>query len=432
MTTPTIRPTRRQMLAGAAATALAMPGLARAQSAPVELTVQYSIPNLFKDLMDNVAKAYMAKTPNVKITLRAPELDYEAIMQRNLRDAITNSLPDVAFHGLNRQRTLLERNIPLDLKSFMDADPHTKDLGFSPSLLSLGQVGGKQTGIGFALSTPILYYNANLVREAGGDPAKLPTSWDEVIRLAAAMHHAAKNHTGMFFDWTITGNWSWQGLVFSHGGSLLSADEGRVAMGDEPGQRAIRVLRRFVEEGKMPDVKPDTFFQDFFAGRLGIGMQSTAQLGRFNREIGGRFPLVCGRYPISAPGGRIPAGGNVAMMFTKDAAKQRAAWDFIKFACGPEGGTMMVKATGYMPATTVPSNRDDMLAQFYRDNPNHLISIGQQDVLTGWYAFPGQNALKITDVINDHLQTVVNRSKEPDAVLKQMEADVGGLLPRRS
>ncbi len=135
----------------------------------------------------------MAKNPKIKVTLRAPEQGYEEILQRNLRDAITNNLPDVAFHGLNRQRTLEERNIPVDLKTFMDADPQTKELGFSPSLLSLGQVGGKQTGIGFSLSTPILYYNADLVKAAGGDPDKLPSTWDDVLKLAAAMHDPAKN-----------------------------------------------------------------------------------------------------------------------------------------------------------------------------------------------------------------------------------------------
>jgi multiple sugar transport system substrate-binding protein len=424
---------RRQFTAQglAAAGALAMPALVRGQSAPVELSVAYSIPVLFKDLMESVAREFMAKNPNVKITLRAPEDGYEQIMQRNLRDAITNTLPDVAFHGLNRQRTLAERGIPVDLKPFMDADPQTRDLGFSASLLSLGQVGAAQTGIGFALSTPILYFNANLVKEAGGNPEKLPTSWDEVIRLAAAMHDPARNRTGMFFDWTITGNWSWQGLVFSHGGTMLDVGENRVAFGDNPGQQALRVLRRFVDDGRMPDIRPETMFQDFFAGRMGLSMQSTAQLGRYNREIGGRFPLACARYPLSASGARLPAGGNVAMMFTKDAARQKAAWEFIKFACGPVGATMMVKATGYMPATTVPAQRKDMLVDFYAQNPNHLISIRQQDAITGWYAFPGQNALRITDVINDHLQTVVARKEPPDAVLPKMVADVQGLLPRR-
>jgi hypothetical protein len=46
-----------------------------------------------------------------------------------------------------------------------------------------------------------------------------------------------------------------------------------------------------------------------------------------------------------------------------------------------------------------------------RDNPNRLVAIRQQDVINGWPAFPGQNALRIKDVINDHLQSVVNKSK---------------------
>ena len=427
-----IRYTRRQFTRQAAAvSALAMPAFVRSQTSPVEISVAYSIPVLFKDLMENLTREFMVRHPNVKVTLRAPEEGYEQILQRNLRDAITSTLPDVAFHGLNRQRTLAERNIPVNLKPFMDADPQTRELGFSPSLLSLGQVGSAQTGIGFSLSTPILYYNAQLVKEAGGDPAKLPATWDEVIRLASAINDPARARGGMFFDWTITGNWSWQGLVFSHGGSMLNADESRVAFAEAPGKSAMNVLRRFVDEGKMADIQPAAMFQDFFAGRMGISMQSTAQLGRYNREIGGRFPLVCARYPLSAPGARLPAGGNVAMMFTRDGARQKAAWDFIKFACGPVGATMMVKATGYMPATTIPAQRKDMLADFYAQNPNHQISIRQQDVITGWYAFPGQNALRITDVINDHLQTVVSRKGAADAVLVKMAADVQALIARK-
>jgi multiple sugar transport system substrate-binding protein len=414
-----------------AAGSIALPGYLRAQSAPVELSLQYSIPVLFKDLMEKVVADFMAKNPNIRITLRAPENGYEEIMQRHLRDAVTNNLPDIAFHGLNRQRTLDERAIPVDLKPFMDADPQTKDLGYSASLLSLGQVGTKQTGIGFALSTPILYYNTALVRAAGGDPEKLPTSWDEVTALSAAIRKPDQNVSGMFFDWTITGNWSWQGLVFSHGGRMLSEDESRVVFGQEPGQRAIRVLRSFLDRGQMADIQPATMFRDFFAGRMGISMQSTAQLARYNREIGGRFPLVCGRYPLSSPSARLPAGGNVAIMFTKDPAKQKAVWEFIKYATGPQGATTMVNMTGYMPATTIPATREDMLADFYRKNPNHLITIRQQDVITGWYAFPGQNALRITDVINDHLQSVVNRTREPDVTLTSMTDAVQNLLPRR-
>lgn len=422
----------RRAILGAAAAVLAAPPFARAQARGVEISVQYSIPVLFRELFERIGAEFMRANPDIRIAFRAPEEGYEEILQRNLRDSITRTLPDVAFHGLNRQRTLAERNIPVDLAPIMAADPETRSLGYSESLLSLGQVGGAQTGIGFSLSTPILYYNVDLMRRAGGDPAKPPATWQEVNALARAIHGSSEGVQGMFFDWTITGNWSWQGLVFSHGGAMTSADETRIAFGEEPGRRAIRALRGFVEEGRMPDIRPATMFSDFFAGRMGISMQSTAQLGRYNREIGGRFPLLTGRYPLSAPNARLPAGGNVAMLFTRDAQKQEAAWKFIKFATGPIGATMMVNATGYMPATTIPAEREDMLARFYRENPNHLTTFRQADVITGWYAFPGQNALRITDVINDHMQSVVSRRAEPDAALDRMVADVQNLLPRRS
>jgi len=416
---------RRALLA----TPLALPALA--QTSPVEISFQYSIPELFRGLMEEMTAAFMRANPNVRVSIRAPEPDYEAILQRNLRDAVTRQLPDVAFHGLNRQRTLVEREIPVDLKPFMAADARIAEQGYSGSLLSLGQVGAAQTGIGFALSTPILYYNVELLRRAGGNPESLPTTWEQVAALARAIHGTAENLNGMFFDWTITGNWAWQALVFSHGGTMLSADERQVAMANEHGQRAMAALRLMVDEGRMPDLRSTAAISDFFAGRLGISMQSTAQLGRYNREIGGRFPLVCGRFPIPGPNARLPAGGNVAMMFARDAAKQAAAWEFIKFATGPVGATMMVNATGYMPASTIPAQREEMLGRFYREKPNHMVTFRQQDVITGWYAFPGQNALRITDTINDHLQSVVGKRAEPAAVLTRMAADVQALLPRR-
>jgi multiple sugar transport system substrate-binding protein len=45
-----------------------------------------------------------------------------------------------------------------------------------------------------------------------------------------------------------------------------------------------------------------------------------------------------------------------------------------------------------MPATTIPTEREDMLGRFYRENPNHLTTFRQADSITGWYAFRGQNA----------------------------------------
>ncbi len=362
-----------------------------------------------------------------------PKQGYEQIMQRNLRDAITNTLPDVAFHGLNRQRTLDERNIPVDLKPFMEADPQTKELGFSPSLLSLGQVGDAQTGIGFSLSTPILYFNGNLVKEAGGDPEKLPTNWDEVIKLSAAMTVQRKivpacSSTGPLPE-TGPGK-AWCSVMAA---AMMNNDESKVTFSEAPGQKAMGVLRTFVDDARMPDIQPDMMFQDFFAGRMGMSMQSTAQLGRYNREIGGPLPAcLCALSAVGANGARLPAGGNVAMMFTKDAAKQKAAWEFIKFACGPVGrNDDGATPPGYMPATTIPASARTCWQSFYAQEPESP----DLDPPAGRHyrlvCVSRAKRARITDVINDHLQTVVSKKLGPDVVLEKMAADVQSLIPKK-
>ena len=50
--------------------------------------------------------------------------------------------------------------------------------------------------------------------------------------------------------------------------------------------------------------------------------------------------------------------------------------------------------------------------------------------MTAWYAFPGENNLKIIAVIKDRLQTVVDKSTEPKAALTNMAQDVDKLLPK--
>jgi multiple sugar transport system substrate-binding protein len=103
----------------------------------------------------------------------------------------------------------------------------------------------------------------------------------------------------------------------------------------------------------------------------------------------------------------------------------------VKFVTGPEGAAIMARTTGYMPPNKKAN--EVYLKDFYVQNPNHYTAVSQLPILTKWYAFPGENGLKITDVIKDHLNSVVTgaRAGEPDAVLADMTRDVQRLLPKK-
>jgi multiple sugar transport system substrate-binding protein len=281
----------------------------------------------------------------------------------------------------------------------------------------------------FAVSTPIIYYNTDLVEQAGGDPGDLPTDWDGVLKLAQDINALGADKVGIYHSWAITGNWMWQALVFSHGGSMTTADESAVAFTDENGQRAMATFARILDEGKMPDLSHEAARQTFFAGNMGIWTESTSLLRVADENVGGKFNWKTGPFPLAGPNPRLPTGGNAALMFAKDPAQQAAAWEFMKFITGPVGATIMVKGTGYAPPNSTPADDPALLKPFYDEHPNHLTALRQAPYMTPWYAFTGANNLKIIDVIKDHLQSVANRSVAPADGLQAMAEEVKGLMP---
>ena len=419
---------KRIFLKSISAAVLIACGLAHARQ-PVEIVVDYPYANIFKDVHETIAKDFMTKFPQYKVTFRSPTPDYEVQTQQALRHAVTNQLADVSYQGLNRQRVFVDRGIAVDMTPFIKAEKGWDKLGYNPALLSLGQVQGKQVGIGFSLSTPIVYFNADLVQKAGVNPDQFPTTWDGIIEVAKKSKAANPKTYSMHVDWEITGNWMLQALVFSNGGSMLTADEKKVAFDGPAGKAAMNTFAKAVNEGEMRNNSIQNSSQDFTTGNLAVLITSTSNLGQITRQVGDKFKLRTSLMPIQKDG-RLPSGGNVAMMFAKTPAKQQAAWEYIKFATGPLGATTMVKGTGYFPANEIPANDPSMLKPFYEKNPNHLTAIKQMPVLTGWYAFPGENGLKITDVIKDHLQTVISKNAKPEAALADMATAVQNLLPR--
>ena len=55
---------------------------------------------------------------------------------------------------------------------------------FLDNVMSLAQVDGKQIGMPFCISAPIICYNPELFEKAGLDPAKGPETWDDIREYA--------------------------------------------------------------------------------------------------------------------------------------------------------------------------------------------------------------------------------------------------------
>ena len=398
--------------------------------AETTLTVHYPMPGFFKDVMDTISKKFMEENPDIKIQFANPSATYEEGIQTIMRQVGTSEMPDLTFIGLNRLRMANERDVPVDLGPLIAKDKDMAAQGFSENILKLAQVNGKQVGLAFATSNPIMYYNADLVKAAGGNPDSPPKTWDEVIALGAKIKALGDGTDSIDFRWQ-GDDWMFSALLFGAGGTMLSEDESEVAFNGPAGQKAMTLIDRLVKEAGMPVFTKQAGEQAFVAGKVGFAFQTTGALRNTIKNVGDKFDLRTAEIPLLDPvNGKLPTGGNAVVILTRDEAKQDAAWKFAKFAAGPYGASVVVPGTGYVPNNELAATSPEYLGDFYKQNPLFQAGLKQMPRMIPWYAFPGSNGVRVTQTIVDNLSRVVDQSATPEQALEDAANDVKRLLPR--
>ncbi|MBJ6134180.1 ABC transporter substrate-binding protein [Ochrobactrum sp. Q0168] len=406
-------------------------GLGSPAFADTTLNVHYPMPGFFKDVMADISKKFMEENPDIKINFVSPSATYEEGIQTIMRQVGTSEMPDITFTGLNRLRVLAERNIGIDMKPLVDKEKDMEAQGFTDHILKLARVGDRQVGLAFATSNPIMYYNADLVRAAGGNPDTPPTTWDEVIALGGKIKALGDGNEGIDFRWQ-GDDWMFSALLFGAGGTMLTEDEKKVAFDGPEGLAALKLVDRMVKEGGLPVLTKAAGEQAFSAGKVGFAFQTTGALRNTIKNVGDKFDMRTAKIPLINPEkGRLPTGGNAVVILTEDQSKVDAAWKFAKFAAGPYGASVVVPGTGYVPNNDLAAKSDEYLGKFYEENPLFKAGLSQMSIMIPWYAFPGSNGVKVTQTIVDGLSRLVEQSATPEDVLADTAKDVQRLLPRK-
>jgi multiple sugar transport system substrate-binding protein len=385
----------------AAVCAATLVAVAPASAQKVTLDVLYAQPG-FAKYHEPISQAFMKLHPDVEIKFRAPAKDYDEGHQAMLRAAVTNQLPDIYFPGFHLlpelAATLEKRGQIVDLGPKLAAEPAAwRAANYSDAVIKLGQVKGKQYGLAVNASLPIMYFNADLVKKAGGDPAKMPDTW------------------------------LFQAIIDQAGGRVLDESGTKIAFDNDVGRKVMTNLRRFVTEGKMSILDFEASRQQFIAGQTGIFFDTPARLRLITDGVGKRYTLGTAVFPIDdkAKGG-IPTGGCAIIMTAKDAAKQKAAWEYAKFITGPEAQKIIVEITGYLPLNKRATG-PDFLGPFYQQNPNFRTVSLEMDRALPWQGYPG-DTVRIWRMQRDIINEVMRGQIAPGAGLDKMASETRAMM----
>lgn len=269
---------------------------------------------------------------------------------------------------------------------------------------------GKLYGVPFGSNDLLLFYNEDMLKEAG---CEVPTTWDELLEVAKATttdsvfgfaHCALQNEEGTFnfLPW-----------VWSTGATSYEINS-------EGGIKALNFEKELVDSGAMTKeainwTQGDTMHQ-FIAGNLAMMINGTWQIPTMREEVPDLnwnvAPIPQDKEQASGLGGEnyaVIAGGN-----------EDAAVKFLEFATTPETCLYMMNAMGYISAdSTIAENQfeGDEVYQVFVDEMQYAHARGP---LPEWPS--------ISDAISLAFNKVITGESAPEDAAAEAQATIDGII----
>ena len=273
--------------------------------------------------------------------------------------------------------------------------------GIAPGLVSTGEDDGTVKALPFTVSIPTLFYNADIFREAGLDPEEPPATIDEVEDAADAI--VAAGHNGVYFGLLDQGKSDYltQSVIDSAGGMTVD-DDGEVVLDSAKAVAGIQRIQDLTTGGLQPAVGIDDAVAAFSTGDLGMFVATTALMSNLQTGAADTFELRTGGFPsFDAKPARPTHSGAGLVVLAADEAKQKAAWEFVKFMTSEQGYTMITEEMGYLPLRANLATDDEFLAGYFAENTLLLPPLGQLGDVTPYRSFAGAKSNQATVMLQD-------------------------------
>ncbi|PYM51785.1 MAG: ABC transporter substrate-binding protein [Candidatus Rokuibacteriota bacterium] len=410
---------------------VAVLGLARSVGAAEPVTIEYwhiNSPTFGGPAAKELVQLFEAKHPNIKVVEKFQPGVYTGLMQQLQVSLAAKRPPAVAQIGYNLTAYAAGQFPHVLLDKYRKSDPAFFK-GIPDNIMALGVLGGTLHGIPFGVSTPVMYYNADLFKAAGLNADQPPQTWDELQRQGAII----KQKTGKLAVYLQQPNDEWidQTLIWGNGGRPLSEDGKRIGWDAPEAMEAMQMWQDMVNKSKIgANLTWEEGLQAFLSGHVAMCLTTIGRQEHMRRNATG-FQVRA--VPVPRFGSKPLAtatGGNVLMIFASDPAQEKAAWEWIKFVLSPEGATIWTKGTGYLPPRAELANDPRYLKPFFDEAPLMKAALQTFPYAKPWVSFPGPRGLEITKILIKARDEVLEGKRPAELILKEAAQQANALLPK--
>ncbi len=420
---------------------LATVGLVGAVGAQDSIVIDFYYPSAVNaDLQatfERYAAQFSEQYPNVQINVV-----YSGSYTQT-RDTIITEIdgggagPDVAVMLTTDLYSFIERGDVVPAQQFIDgmddADAFVAD--FYPAFLanSVDETGAIWA-IPFQRSTPILFYNKDIFREAGLDPEQPPRNRDELLQFAEML--TTEDRWGFMLP--IAGGfpiWLYQSFVIANGQNLVGDSPAEVYFNTPEGVDALNyIISLWNDYGVTP--AGGTAWGDtptaFTSGQAAIIYHTTGSLtgilANASFEVGVGF-LPSGPAGEDGTGYGAPTGGGNLYIFNdpnRSEAETAAIWNWVMYLASPEIQSDWCAATGYVAARQSAWELDPLLT-LTTERPQYLVARDQ--LAYAGKEFTSYRAIDVQGIINTTLSAILSgEATDIEATLATAQAQIDELL----
>ena len=299
---------------------------------PVEIVIWNTWSDHHVEAFQALIDDFNAKHPNITVVQQPqPLADFEAKVMQAVREGegpdIINTFPTAAAN-------YIDEGLIVNLSEYID-DPEIGIPGFKDSLPeaayeTITQWDGNVYLLPLALYGEVFYYNKTLLGSLG---LTVPQTWDELESVGRIiLEETGKPAFG--FDSEIDG---FQVLIMQNGSGYIDTETMTVEYNNPIAVEQLEWFCGLVNEGVFRLVGEDVYFSNPFGSQaVASYIGSPAGIGFVESAVADQFEFDVAPIPQSGKVEYVSDWGNGYIIFTSDDARQKAAFEFLKYMQSPE------------------------------------------------------------------------------------------------
>lgn len=284
---------------------------------------------------------------------------------------------------------------------------------------------GRIASLPFNNSTPVVFYNKDILRQAGLEP-KAPETWDELVEMAIHLRDwAAKERIRNFVPINMRNHdWMLKGFILQNGGQLMNEDY-TVCLIDQPeAVEAIEFWVSLIDQDLMPAGLHDRARDHFIAGNQAFLFDTTAGIGTIAQTVQFDFGTAM------LPGNEVRAvtlGGAGITMFPSTPEKQDATWEFLTWLLEPDNVAKWTVATGYVPVRKSVLESEE-IQKLFEEQPYYRAAFEQLQYVVSMEQFWEIGTLD--DGLVELISNVEHKAMTPQEAADKLVKDIAEEIER--